>query len=298
MRAITQRRQAGFTLIEAIMVITITGLIAGVVAVFIKPAVDAYFDQQRRGEMTDIADTALRRIARDLRLAVPNSVRVSTDGQTLEFLLARTGGRYRFDAADEACFNSSGGCSSLVTRGSVVGHTGAPTPRVNAAAPLGCDTTSADCIVIFNQYNNNYDPAASDCSTTNPSAYCGHNTSTLTSVTDGGDTDTIGFAARQFLPSNGSATRRFQIIEGPVTYTCSSGQISRHSGYALRQHLTGALAGGTTAILATRVDCANTSFAYQGGAFERWGVVGLRLTLSLQGEAISLYHEAHIDNAP
>ena len=62
----------GFTLIEMIMVIVITGVIAGMVAVFIKGPVDSYFDMARRAELTDIADTAMRRMTRDIRLALPN----------------------------------------------------------------------------------------------------------------------------------------------------------------------------------------------------------------------------------
>ena len=73
--AMTQR-QRGFTLIEAVMVITITGIVAAMVAIFIRTPIQSYFDLERRVEMTDTADTALRRIARDSRLALPNSVRV------------------------------------------------------------------------------------------------------------------------------------------------------------------------------------------------------------------------------
>lgn len=285
--------QRGFTLVESVIVIAITGILSAIVAVFIKPALDAYFDQARRAELTDLADTALRRIARDLRLAVPNTVRVSADQQTIELLLAKTGGRYRFDAADEGCFTTAT-CNSIVTRGSVVGHAGAPTLCTGAGTPAGC--TGADRIVIFNQYNNN-NGVASDCTSSNPSAYCGNNTSPLTATTDGGDTDTISFTAKQFVPANGSASRRFQVMEGPVSYTCpGNGQLQRLSGYGIRQHISEAIAGGSTALLANRVT--GCTFTYQSGAFERWGVVGLTLTLTIAGESVTLYHEVHIDNAP
>ena len=64
MRARVSFRQGGFTLIEAIMVITITGILAAIVAVFIRTPVDGYIDSVARAELTDAADTALRRIAR------------------------------------------------------------------------------------------------------------------------------------------------------------------------------------------------------------------------------------------
>lgn len=291
MNAVT-RRQAGFTLVEAIMVITITGVLAGMVAVFIKPAIDAYFDQARRAELTDIADTALRRMTRDIRLAVPNTVRVSADGLSLEFLLARTGGRYRYDAADEACFLPSG-CTGITTRGSVIGHAGAPTICTAAGVPnAGC--VGPYSMVIYNQYNN----GGNDCAGNNPSAYCGHNISAINATVDNLDADGISFANQQFLPLNGSATRRFQVVEGPVTFTCGGGQLTRQANYPIRASIATPIAGGTTSILATRVAAAGCAFTYLPGAFERWGLVGLTLTLTLQGETVTLYHEIHVDNSP
>lgn len=265
---------AGFTLVEAIIAIAITGIIGAAVAVFMRGPIDAYAAQSQRAEMVDVADTALRRMARELRLSVPNTARVS--GGSLEFLLARTGGRYRFDPADEACFTV--GCTSLVTRGSVVASNG---------------EFVGDRVVIYNQYNN----AGGDCGNANPSAYCGQNTSAITGTADGGATDTITFTNKVFVPENGSDSRRLIIFQGPVTYACSAGQLLRYGGYAINavQQPTPAV---TAAVLATNVDCAQTSFVYTPGTYETWGVVGMTLTLSRNGETITLYHEAHIDNAP
>ena len=93
-----QRRMAGFTLIEAIMVIVITGIVASIVAVFIRSPVQGYIDSVRRAELTDQADVALRRMSRDVRLALPNSLRVTTSAANvtyIEFIMTSDGGRYR-----------------------------------------------------------------------------------------------------------------------------------------------------------------------------------------------------------
>ncbi|HJW54183.1 MAG TPA: prepilin-type N-terminal cleavage/methylation domain-containing protein, partial [Burkholderiaceae bacterium] len=58
-------REKGFTLAEAVIVIVITGIIAGTVAVFLRLPVQGYVDTAARAELTDIADTALRRMTRD-----------------------------------------------------------------------------------------------------------------------------------------------------------------------------------------------------------------------------------------
>src|SRR5918999_3289563 len=98
MRCLRPRaRQRGVTLIEMVIVITITAIIASGVAVFISRPFEGYVDAARRAELTDIADTALRRITRDLRTALPNSIRITSVGSVvyLEYLQTRGGGRYR-----------------------------------------------------------------------------------------------------------------------------------------------------------------------------------------------------------
>ena len=79
-----------------IVVMVITGILAGMMAIFIRSPIQAYVDSVARAEITDVADLTLRRLSRDLRLALPNSVRITTDGSRtyLELLLTKTGGRY------------------------------------------------------------------------------------------------------------------------------------------------------------------------------------------------------------
>ena len=96
-RPTSRIRNHGFTLVEAITVIVLTGILAGVVAVYLVIPVTAYFDVARRAELTDTADTALRRISRDLRLALPNSIRVTAGNSAIEFIPVKSAGRYRAD---------------------------------------------------------------------------------------------------------------------------------------------------------------------------------------------------------
>lgn len=271
-------KSAGFTLIEAVIVIAITGIIAGVVAVFIRAPVEAYFDSARRAEMTDIADTALRRMARDVRLALPNTVRVTTSGGSiyLEFLQTRGGARYRHD---DACF--AGTCTSLTSFGSV--------------SPETAIIAGSDRVAIYNQYNNE----AGGCGPTDPSAYCGQNTVVITGVTDAGNEDVLGFAAKQF--PHASPANRMQIIEGPVSYVCTpgaggTGTLRRYWGYAISPTQPTAFGGAANALLATRVSACAINYA--PGITERGGLLNMSLSLEQASEAVSLQNQVHVNNVP
>ncbi|MEO6147359.1 MAG: prepilin-type N-terminal cleavage/methylation domain-containing protein, partial [Sulfuriferula sp.] len=182
------KSQRGFTLIEAIIVITITGIVAGMVAVFIRAPVQGYFDSARRAELTDIADTAQRRISRDLRLALPNSVRVS-GGNYLEFLQTSGGGRYRAEVDN----SGAGDILDFTTSDNSFDVLGPPVAKVPGAMNL---------VAVYNLGI----PGAD--------AYRGDNTSVMTT---GGNTVTINPFQFPFA----SPANRFQIISYPVSYVCA-----------------------------------------------------------------------------
>ena len=99
----------GFTLIELVVVMVLTGIIAVLVGRNITRPVEGFIDLSRRAELVDIAELTLRRMTREIHLALPNSLRVS-GGSTcsapggsavcaVEFLRTLDGGRYRARAA-------------------------------------------------------------------------------------------------------------------------------------------------------------------------------------------------------
>ena len=104
-----QARAAGFSLVELIVVIVITGIIASVVGLFITGPIQGFLDLSRRAGLVDGAQLALTRMGRDLRAALPNSVRIS--GDAIEVLLTADGDRYRVEgpgaAADRLQFTAA-----------------------------------------------------------------------------------------------------------------------------------------------------------------------------------------------
>ncbi len=70
----------GFTLVELVVVIVITGIVAAMGAAFITKPVEGYIALSRRAELVDAAELALRRMQRDIRQALPNSIRIAPGG--------------------------------------------------------------------------------------------------------------------------------------------------------------------------------------------------------------------------
>ena len=73
-------KQAGFSLLELILVIVLLGVLASGAGLLITTPIQAYSDQVRRTQLVDQADMSLRQIARDIRHALPNSVRFQNIG--------------------------------------------------------------------------------------------------------------------------------------------------------------------------------------------------------------------------
>jgi len=282
--------ESGFTLVEMVMVITIIGIISAIVAVFIKVPVDAYFDSARRAALTDTADTAVRRMARDLHKALPNSVRNPND-QCIEFIPTKAGGRYRTGV------DSSGGGNPLNFSAA---DTGFNMLGLNSALPTNQQIAADDVIVVYNLGIPGSDAYVSTGGNINTAA--------VTSVVSGTGTLTnetfIGITSRQFPLPSGS--NRFHVIPGGekiVSFLCSGGTLWRKANYVYPTSIadttacsTSVAGGGTIAILAKNASC---SFVYNGSDLQRNGLVQMTLSLTdTSGETVSLYHEVHVDNSP
>jgi MSHA biogenesis protein MshO len=87
---------AGFTLIELVVVIAITSIVVGILAMLIATPMQSYFAQTRRAMLVNSANTARRLISSDVRSALPNSVRVWSNGniQMLELLTTTYNAKY------------------------------------------------------------------------------------------------------------------------------------------------------------------------------------------------------------
>jgi MSHA biogenesis protein MshO len=294
------RSAAGFTLVEAIIAIVITGIVAGIVAVFIARPVQGYADSVRRAELTDAADVALRRMTRDIRLALPNSLRV-TNGATnfIEFIMTSSGGRYR-DGGDGST------CGNFLYTTNVDCGTGAAAETafdVLGAMPANPAIAVNDFIVVYN-LGPGYEPAnayrrgEAQCDATPTVPGC--NIAQVSAVAGNLVTlDANSFAVQSPpLPSSGS---RFQVVPGDVravTYACPAGapgSLTRYWNYGFNAAQPTPPGAGSSALLATNATCA---IEYTTNATGRNGVLSVQLTLSADGESVTLFQQIHVDNAP
>ncbi len=291
-KAIFGRRLRGFTLVEAITVIALTGILASVVARFIVTPVQGYFASAARAELTDATDSALRRIARDLRLALPNSVRIDASGTYMELLLTKTGGRYLSDEDAPVSGQILDFDDASKTSFQVVG----PMP----SGPLGSQAiTRGDQIVVYN-----LGPGFSPADAYNCNSTC--NRATVTAVDD--TTHTISLLSNPFAaqsPKFKSPEHHFQVVTTPVTYVCAGGSLTRYWGYPIQatQPVNAAstpLASFNHALLATGVT--GCSFSSQSLANTHTGLIDLSLTMQDANNAdsgsVTLVQQVHVDNTP
>jgi len=279
----------GFSLIELVIVMVVVGVLAAAATVFLRPAMDAYLATQRRSSLSNKADTAFRKMARDIHSAVPNSIRWPSN-QCLELVPTSTGGRFR-QAADTV----NGGStplliSQLATGFDVLGSLSA-TPAVN------------DWVVIDNQNGND--------------VYAGTNRAQITAIATpaaalGSLTVSLGATGVQF-PA-GYTGGRFVVVPynggtPSVTYFCSgTGLDSSGNGtgslYRLNQAFNATYptacpsSTASAAVVADHVQSCNFVYnASQDGTLQS-GYVYLQMQLTQGSESVALSYGVHVDNVP
>lgn len=284
-------RQHGFTLIETIVVMMITAILAGIMVLFIRRPVQNYVDNAARADMADVAEIALRRMTRELRGALPNSVRWAVVGNTsyIEFIPTKSGARYLAsdDGADPALYHALDfSAATARTNFDVVG----PMPASPYAIAAG------DQIVIYNLGSGF---AGAD-------AYAGGNRVALTAVNG----KTLTMAGNPYATAgtpNSSPGKRFAVVGTPVTFACTNdtatgkGTLLRYWGYGWNAAQI-APAGGSNALMADNVYAC--LFSVTAVANQQTALIGLSIALARYNadmgapETVTLTHQIHVSNIP
>lgn len=289
--------QRGFTLVELVIVIVVLGVMAATLTVFFRPAFDGYLGVRARADLVEQADAALRRMQRDIRVAVPNSIRTpSTD--CFELVPTSAGGRFR--KGPDTVNDALPGCTPSATCAAPVDPGAAPTV-FDVLTPLASVPAAGDAVVVDNQ---------------NPGdVYAGTNRAVISAVatpmaTQGRHRITV--AASPF-PA-GYDGGRFVVVpaaQQAVFYVCSGadgtldanghgkGTLYRLQGYGFNASAPAGCPSTTGApVLATRVRSCRFVYDPNQGATQQNGFVSLQVELARGGETASLVLGAHVVNVP
>ena len=250
------------------MVIAITGVVIGVLSVFVLPASTAYLSSSARAQMGDEADLALRRMARDLALALPNSVRVSASGQSVELIPVSGAARYATESGDPLQFGVADASFDIVGPALKLSHASQQLAWYN----LGAGIPDAD-------------------------AYTLSNVRTATSAA--GNASNVGLSGAALPNSLMAPPFRVYAIEPPVTYRCdtTAKTLTRYTGYGFNASQPDPPTGGSSAVLARDVTACSFDFNPATVA-ARYALASLQISLSRNSETVSLYHAVHVDNLP
>jgi MSHA biogenesis protein MshO len=282
------------TLIELVIAITLSAIVVSFMAMFIVQPIEAFTGQKQRAQLSDAADGALRLLARDLRSALPNSIRTGGGGTitAIELLATIDGARYQDNPVANAAlwldFSQADTAFSTTVPFSQVALNYSSTANYLAIYNMGI--TGANAYAVGTQTPNVITPA-------------GATITISTGATPNAQLVTVTPVSGTFQFALGSPEKRVYLISGPVSYLCdtSTGLMTRYSGYSIQatQPITATTlinAGATAGMVASNV--AGCAFTYSAGTYSRVGMATLKLQLSYNGQVIELLEQTHLVNAP
>jgi MSHA biogenesis protein MshO len=243
--------------------------------------VQNYLDAAGRAELGDQADLALRRMARELRGALPNSVRTGGVGgvSQIEFIPTKIGGRYlsTADGAGGPVLDFAGGSLDFTVDGAM--------PVGVTAIVASADIPTNDDIVV-----SNFGPDF-----VGADAYVGNNRMRVRSVAG----NTVSLMSNGLTLANQSPDQRFQVVRPPVMFVCDpvARTLTRFWNYGFQAAIPPAGAGLSAVLARNVVSC---TFRYDVQQNVHTALIGLTIVLGRPNsdEAITLAHQIHVDNTP
>lgn len=262
--------QSGFTLVELVVVIVVLGAISAGTAVYIVRSMEAYSDTVRRDQLTSTARIAVEKITRELRNALPNSVRTYNNDQCIQFIPVKRGSSYHNIPLTAA--NISFSAIENHSPDNPIYVVVYPYSSVQLYIDETITPPPPGSIVEFS----NYDPSTG--------------------------TVTLG---QNYRFSHGSPRKRFYFTAAPVSYCITgSGELMRYNNNStgnLNQQPTPP--GSDWSLVAKNIQLADggnpiSPFIYSEGTLQRNGVVTLDLRVRQDNEWVRLLHEVQIRNVP
>lgn len=274
-------RQRGFTLIEIVITIVVSAIIAVGIVNYIGDSVEGFAASSNRNKLASAGRTVVDRIALELHNAVPNSVRVTTaqpgGDQCLEFIPFAGASSYR-----DAPFTGSGDDIFEAVDFNPVLTYPSPAGVYAVIYPI-----STDALYEF----------------ANPGPMALIDEVEDTGGADGVVTITLD-AAHRF--SRRSPVDRFYIAETPVSFCIVGNRLFRYQDYDIQE--TQCTPSTPSCLASTAPDRAlisdnlsnagRTGFAVLEPTLRRNAIIGLDLSFTSEGDVVDLKHEVLMRNVP
>lgn len=254
------RRQTGFTLIELITVIVVLALVAVIGTGFIVSATDSYQTTQTRAALVNTGRQALERMTRQLRGALPYSVRTTNDGNCVQFMPVAGGGFYREAAPDQA--------------NNVADHGHIDTTPTPAEADFG----TAEYVSIGAMDSNEL---------------YGSSPESLAEITSRTSTR-VNFDDRKW--QRNSLSRRFYLLDSPEAFCVFGGQLRFYPNQEVTAGSVDTSSGYD--LLARNAESAGTLFALSQASENRNVILEMNIGFTEGGESITFQQEVLIRNVP
>jgi MSHA biogenesis protein MshO len=267
---------SGFTLLELIIVIVILGIMAFSLSGVIKTSVYGYIDAKDRNRLSQSAKWIIERISRELREALPQSVRTNDDGNDycVEFM-------------------------SIDNASSYLNLPTSPNAVINSFKAVGFDltTSSATRVAIM---------PISTSAVYNVTGTLG----SIASISNLGGADTgkvsISLSGGPRFDRR-SPTNRFYLLNDPISFCLnnSSGEITRYTDYGINAIQQLPPLAGSDSLIGENFSLSGYVFNYQAETLTKSGLLQINLlaqnrsrNLSGNEESFNIFHEVHIRNVP
>lgn len=278
---------AGFTLVELVVVIVLTAIVASFIVLFLDAPVQSYFAQTRRSDLIDSANRITDTVTADVRIALPNSLRFKAVGSTRSLELLSTQGVARYygsgdNPGEELIIGST--ATSFATLDPFATPIIA-NPKYLSVGNLGIPPTVPPPYDAYRAGNGVMTPAGRLIGVgSNPGAP-GEN---LVTLSPGMTFKAPGAPATQPTVHNA------YLVSGPVSYVCNpaAGTFTRYSGYAVTTGQAVPPAGGLSALIAHDVAQCTLSFVKAPAGYAYGELAILTVTLASGGETLQVFLEA------
>ncbi|AOY88874.1 MSHA biogenesis protein MshO [Marinobacter salinus] len=260
------RRAGGFTLVELVMVIVLLAIVATISVQFVSLSTRGALDVSSRQQRSLAGVVISEKISREVREALPTSIRTNASGTCLEWM-------------------------PILAASNYLSLPGGATPDSFEAVPLPGGASAAGRVVVYGYGSDVYTPGSPG--PLSPTASLPSGASPVTVTFDGGATHR--FSAQ-------SPARRFYVVGEPVS-VCQSGRfLYRYQDYGINASPASGLPVGYPGRQVMAARLANNSLAFKvtPPSLQRGAVVGFSFVLedTESGETTSISQEVQVRNVP